>query len=51
MKKYLTKERVMLIIGLCILIIGLTGCTGGEDSYKIPLNKNDISEIKEISWE
>ncbi len=46
MKKYLTKEKVMLIIGLCILIFGLTSCSGGEDSYKIPLNKfseeNDI---------
>lgn len=39
MKKYLTKERVMLIIGLCILILGLTSCSSGEDSYSIPLNK------------
>ena len=46
MKKYLTKERVMLIVGLCILVFGLTSCSGGEDAYTTPLNT--FGEEKDI---
>jgi YidC/Oxa1 family membrane protein insertase len=39
MKKYLTKERILLIVGLCIFVFGLTSCSGDASSYTIPLNK------------
>ena len=38
MKKYLTKERVLFIVGLLILILGLTSCGGNNDKYTRPLN-------------
>ena len=38
MKKFITKERVMLIIGLCVLILGLTSCTTDQSEYTKPLN-------------
>lgn len=46
MKKYLTKQRVMLLIGLCILVLGLTSCGGNQSQYEIPLNK--FSDEKDI---
>ena len=39
MKKYLTKERILLIVGLCIFVLGLTSCSTDASSYTIPLNK------------
>ena len=38
MKKYLTKERVMLVVGLLILLFGLTSCTSDQASLTRPLN-------------
>ena len=43
MRKYLTKERVMLIVGLCVLILGLTSCDTGKFNDK-PLNNFDMNE-------
>ena len=34
MKKYLTKERVFLVIGLLIVVLGLTGCTTDQSTLK-----------------
>ena len=38
-KKYLTKERSMLIVGLLVLVLGLTSCNG---LVGVPLDKFDI---------
>ena len=43
MKKYLTKERLMLIVGLFVLILGLTSCSGST-VVGVPLDKFDMSE-------
>ena len=37
MKKYLTKERVMFIIAICVIVLGLVGCSG-NGSRDIPLD-------------
>ena len=46
MKKYLTKERILLIVGLCVFVLGLTSCSTDASTYTIPLNK--FSEEKDI---
>ena len=46
MKKYLTKERILLIVGLCVFVLGLTSCSGDASQYTIPLN--NFSEEKDI---
>ena len=38
MKKYLTKERIMFVIAICVIVLGLTGCKGCNGSNNIPLN-------------
>ena len=38
MKKYFTKERVLFVIALIVIVLGLTGCSGAE-SYTKPLNE------------
>ena len=38
MKKYLTKERVFFIVGLLVLVLGLTSCSSNEAAYSRPLN-------------
>ena len=38
MKKYLTRERVLFIVGLLVLVLGLTSCSSGEEAYSRPLN-------------
>ena len=43
MKKYLTKEKVMLIIGLCVLIFGLTSCNDTSHN-NLPLDDFDMNE-------
>ena len=50
MKKYLTKERTMLIVGLLVLILGLTSCNG---LVGVPLDKFDIQSegiLIILSW-
>ena len=39
MKRYLTKERVLLIVGLLILVLGLTSCSTSEEVYATAINK------------
>lgn len=38
MRKYFTKERVLLIVALLFVVLSLTGCSS-ESMYKAPLNK------------
>lgn len=50
MKKYLTKERSMLIVGLLVLVLGLTSCNG---LVGVPLDKFDIQSegiLIILSW-
>ena len=49
MKKYLTKERVLLIVGLLVLVLGLTSCGADQSSYSIPLN-NFTDEKDILGW-
>ena len=37
MRKYLTKERVMFVIAICLIVLGLAGCSGNS-TREIPLN-------------
>ena len=46
MKKYLTKERILLIVGLCVFVFGLTSCSTDASTYTIPLNR--FGEEKDI---
>ena len=43
MKKYLTREKVMLIVGLCILVLGLVSCNDTSHNTK-PLDNFDMNE-------
>lgn len=43
MKKYLTREKVMLIAGLLILVLGLVSCNDTSNNTK-PLNDFDMNE-------
>ena len=37
MRKYLTKERVLFVIAICVIVLGLTSCSG-DGSRTTPLN-------------
>ena len=37
MRKYLTKERVFVIVGLIVLMLGLTSCSGDANKYLKPI--------------
>lgn len=52
MRKYLTKDRVFLMIGLLVLILGLTSCSGDADKYLIPIQsfKNETGILKILVW-
>ena len=49
MKKYLTKERILLIVGLCVFALGLTSCSTDASTYTIPLN-NFSDENNIFGW-
>ena len=37
MRKYLTKDRVFVIVGLLVLVLGLTSCSGDANKYLMPI--------------
>lgn len=38
MRKYLTKEKIMFVIAICVIVLGLSGCKGCNGSNNLPLH-------------
>lgn len=52
MRKYLTKERVFVIVGLIVLMLGLTSCSGDANKYLKPIQSfgDETGILKILVW-